>query len=208
MASGRPGDPIEQVTAAAGAGDVCALTFDDGPAGDDTEALLDGLAERGIRAVFCVVGGQIQRPGGNDLLRRMVADGHVLANHSTGFDDMGDWGAERVRADLAENLRIIRDAAGAEVPVPYWRAPNGSWGVTEQVALDLGMRPLGVVNHIGDWEVQDAEVLAERLRTVMTPGSMVLAHDGPSDRAATVKAVLRVVDERLALGWRFTLPAP
>jgi len=207
MAAGHRDPRLDHIVTAAEAGDVCALTFDDGPAGRDTERLLDGLCARGIRAVFCVVGTQIQRPDGRATLQRIVRDGHVLANHSTSFEDMGDWDADRVRADLEENLRIIADAVGPGVPVPYWRAPNGSWGVTVPVAVELGMRPLGVVNHIGDWECQDATVLAERLRDVMRPGSLVLAHDGPTDRGATIDAVLQVVDERLADGWRFVLPA-
>lgn len=194
--------------AASGDGLVCALTFDDGPNGKDTSTLLDFLAERGISAVFAVIGEQIQAPGGADLLCRIVADGHVLCNHSTSFADMGHWDADAVRADMERNLTIIREALGLpDAEVPYWRAPNGSWGVSAQVAVELGMRPLDVVNTIEDWIDQDADVLAERLRTVMTPGELVLVHDGGGDRAGSVTAVKRVVDERLAQGWQFTLPA-
>lgn len=192
---------------ASGQGLVCALTFDDGPNGKDTAKLLDFLRDREIRAVFAVIGQQIQAPGGAELLRRTVAEGHLLCNHSTSFADMGDWSADEVRADMLENLAIIRDALGdPEAPVPYWRAPNGSWGVTADVAVELGMQPLGVFNVIMDWIDQDVDLLAERLGAVMAPGEIVLAHDGGGDRAGTIAAVMRVVDQRLADGWRFTLP--
>jgi endo-1,4-beta-xylanase len=195
------------VRAAAGEGLVCALTFDDGPNGKDTAALLDALRERGIRAVFAVIGEQIAAPGGAALLRRTVAEGHVLCNHATSFADMGDWDADTVRADMVANLAIIREALGdPDARVPFWRAPNGSWGVTAAVAVELGMQPLDVVNVIVDWIDQDADLLAERLRAVMTPGELVLVHDGGGDRAGSVAATMRVVDERLALGWRFTVP--
>jgi len=138
------------VRTAAGEGLVCALTFGDGPNGKDTAALLDALLERGIRAVFAVVGDQIAAPGGAALLRRTVAEGHVLCNHSTSFADMGDWDADAVRADMLANLAIIREALrDPDAQVPFWRAPNGSWGVA---------------------------------------------------------AAMRVVEERLAQVWRFTLP--
>lgn len=192
---------------AEGEGLVCALTFDDGPNGTATATLLDFLRDRGIRAVFAVIGEQIQAPGGAELLRRTVADGHLLCNHSTSFADMGEWDADAVRADLLANLAIIREALGdPDASVPYWRAPNGSWGVTAEVAVELGMQPLGVFNAIMDWIDQDVDVLATRLRAVMAPGEIVLAHDGGGDRTGTVAAVMRVVDERLAQGWRFTLP--
>lgn len=198
---------VTPVKAAVGEGLVCALTVDDGPNGRDTEALLDGLKQRGIRAVFAVIGEQIQAPGGAELLRRIVAEGHVLCNHSTSFADMGEWEAGAVRDDMLRNLAIIREALGdADAPVPFWRAPNGSWGVTAGVAVELGMQPLGVANVIHDWVDQDVEVLAERLRDVMTPGELVLVHDGGGDRAGTVAATLRVIDEKRAEGWTFTMP--
>lgn len=195
------------VRAASGDGLVCALTFDDGPNGKDTAELLDFLSARAIRAVFAVIGEQIQALGGAALLRRAVGEGHVLCNHSTSFADMGDWRADAVRADMLANFAIIREALGdSDAPVPFWRAPNGNWGLTAEVAVELGMQPLDVVNVIEDWIDQDVDLLADRLRAVMTPGELVLVHDGGGDRAGSIEAAMRVVDERLAEGWRFTLP--
>nr|BFF20436.1 hypothetical protein GCM10025730_39570 [Promicromonospora thailandica] len=195
------------VYAAQGSGDVAALTFDDGPNPGTTPALLDFLAEHDLTAVFCVIGQNIEADGGAEILRRIVDDGHVLCNHSTSYADMGSWTAEQVRADLVENLGIIRDALGDPgYPVPFWRAPNGSWGMTPQVAVELGMQPLAVRNTIADWETQDVPTLTANLRAAMVPGELVLAHDGGGDRAGTLAAVRTVVTERLAAGWQFTLP--
>jgi len=198
------------VSAVQGEGLVAALTFDDGPNGADTAELLDFLGSRGISAVFAVVGQCIEAPGvdghsGAEMLRRIVAEGHVLCNHSTSFADMGEWTADAVRADLTRNLEIIR-AVVPDAVVPYWRAPNGSWGVTCEVAVELGMQPLDVVNHIGDWAEQDADVLDARLWEALTRGQLLLCHDGGGDRAGTVAAVARFVDEAVADGWEFTLP--
>lgn len=196
------------VTAARGTGDVAALTFDDGPNGATTAALLDFLGEQGLHATFCVIGQNITAPGGADLLRRMVDEGHTLCNHTTGYADMGSWTAEQVQADLVENLQIIRDALGdPDAKVPYFRAPNGSWGQTAGVAVSLGMQPLAVVNTIDDWATQDVPTLTANLRAAMKPGEVVLAHDGGGDRSGTLAAVQTVVTERLAAGWAFTLPA-
>ena len=197
-----------ELATAQGTGNVAALTFDDGPA-PDTGALLDFLAEEEIPAVFCVIGSQIEQPGGAELLRRIVAEGHVLCNHSTGFADMGSYTVQQAQDDLEENLRIIRDALGDdEAPVPFFRAPNGSWGQTREVAVALGMQPLAVTNTIQDWDGNDQSVatLEQNIRTAMQPGRILLAHDGPANRANTVTAISNVVRERLAEGWTFTLP--
>lgn len=120
---------LAPVSAAQGSGNVAALTFDDGPNGDDTIELLDFLKQKNIQAVFCVIGQNITASGGADVLQRIVADGHLLCNHSTGYDDMGGWTAAQVQQDLVENLEIIRTALGdPNAEVPYFRAPNGSWG--------------------------------------------------------------------------------
>jgi endo-1,4-beta-xylanase len=196
------------ITRSSGTGLVTALTFDDGPNGRTTERLLDFLDAMHIRATFCVIGENIAAPGGAEVLRRVASGGHVLGNHTTSYADMGSWSADAIEADLRENLRIIRGALGDEqYPVPYFRAPNGNWGVTESVAAELGMRSLAVVNTIDDWRTQDLSTLIDNLRAAITPGELVLAHDGGGDREGTVDAVIAVVTERLKAGWRFTLPA-
>jgi endo-1,4-beta-xylanase len=188
-------------------GDGVALTFDDGPNGKDTSDLLDFLAEHRLPAVFCVVGESIRAADGRELLRRMVAEGHVIGNHSTDFRDLGALSATRAAERMSENLAIIRDALGdVRAPVPFFRAPNGNWGPTAHVAVKLGMQPLAIVNTIDDWRESDPDVLADNLRAAMKKGELVLAHDGGGDRSATVSAVRRVVEEKLAEGWSFTLP--
>ncbi|WP_201791143.1 polysaccharide deacetylase family protein [Nesterenkonia sp. PF2B19] len=204
---GHP-DPVpELVRQAQGVGVVVALTVDDGPNPGETDALLDLLAVRDIRAVFCVIGQNITAPGGAELLRRIVDDGHVLCNHTTSYADMAGWESEEIRQDLTETLEIIRDALDdPQAPVPFFRAPNGSWGQTPEVAVELGMQPLAVVNTIADCETQDEQILTENLREAIVPGELVLVHDGGGDRWGTISAVETVVTEKLADGWEFTLP--
>lgn len=58
---------------------LLAITFDDGP-GKYTGALLDGLAERGVHATFFVNG--VNASGWPETLKRIVNEGHQLANHT------------------------------------------------------------------------------------------------------------------------------
>jgi endo-1,4-beta-xylanase len=196
-----------EVRTAQGTGNVSALTFDDGPNPGETAQLLDFLKANDIKATFCVIGQNITAPGGAALLKRIVAEGHVLCNHTTSYADMGNWTPAQVEADLRTNLKIIRDTLGnPRQKVPYFRAPNGSWGQTREVAVALGMQPLAVMNTINDWATQDLATLEANLRAAVKPGQIVLAHDGGGDRNNTVAAVKAVVSERRAAGWKFTLP--
>jgi endo-1,4-beta-xylanase len=195
------------ITRSAGSGLVAALTFDDGPNGATTGRLLDFLRRVSIPAVFCLIGEHVLAPGGAHLVRRMADEGHVLCNHTTSHADMGDWERAEIETDLVRNGRIIRDALGDDgYPIPYFRAPNGNWGRTSEIAASLGMRSLAVTGTIDDWQTQNPQTLATNLRKAMKPGRLVLAHDGGGDREGTVDAVITVVSERLAEGWDFLLP--
>jgi len=201
----------EPVTRAGAAPDgsprAASLTVDDGPNGETTAALLDLLGELGVPAVFCLVGGNLGRRH-DVLVRRMVTEGHLLGNHGMTYADMGAWPPELVERDLTVVNTLIRRAlADPAAVIPYFRAPNGSWGQTADVACRLGLQPLGVVNTIGDWETQDPPTLAARLRQVIRPGELFVVHDGGGDRRGTVAALRAVLAERLADGWCFTLPA-
>ncbi|TFC56884.1 HYR domain-containing protein [Cryobacterium sp. TMT2-15-1] len=197
------------VGTARGTGNRVALTFDDGPNPGETAAILDVLKAQGIHATFCIIGQNVQQAEGTELLKRIVAEGHTLCNHGTSYADMGSWTQAQVETDLKANLRIIREAVGdPTLAVPYFRAPNGSWGATGAVAAALGMQPLGLGSVIFDWDGNDLSeaTLTANLRAAFTPGAIVLAHDGGGDRTNTVKAVTTVVAEKVAEGWTFTLP--
>src|SRR3954470_18425756 len=62
------------------AGSGCVyLTFDDGPHPEYTPHLLDRLKEAGVCATFFVIGRVAERYP--DVVRRIAAEGHVVANH-------------------------------------------------------------------------------------------------------------------------------
>lgn len=179
-----------------------ALTFDDGPNPPDTTDLLDLLARERVPAVFCLVGVQVEAHP--DVVRRIVADGHVLANHSYRHDDLADQEPAAVRADLQRTLDAIH-AVVPDAPVPYFRAPFGHWGRTVPVAAALGMAPLEWQLAVEDWEPPGTDELVRRLGGV-EPGGVVLLHDGGGDRRQTVEAVARMIPRLRADGWRFTVP--
>lgn len=187
-------------------GMVASLTFDDGPHPVHTPRLLSVLREHDVKAVFCLWGDHVREHP--EIVREIVADGHILGNHTMHHDDMGSWPPERIRADLLEAAEAIRQAVpDPEVRIPYFRAPYGSWGRTPQAAAALGMRPLGWRLDITDWEPPGTAVLIERLVEGITPRAVVLLHDAGGDRSQTVDAVAHIIPRFQAQGWRFTLPA-
>ena len=77
-----------------------ALTFDDGPSGEITQQLLDGLAQRNVHATFFLCGYRIaQYP---ELAQRMAEDGHELGLHSDRHDYMQHMTKQEALEDLTE----------------------------------------------------------------------------------------------------------
>ncbi|MFL6124288.1 polysaccharide deacetylase family protein [Actinophytocola sp.] len=200
---GTPPTPVIVDSTARG-GRTVAFTFDDGPDPQNTPRLLKLLRREHIRAVFCLWGDHVRQYP--ELVRRIVAEGHILCNHSMHHDDMSTWTPAAIRADLLETRAAIREA----VPwarIPYFRAPNGAWGQTPAVAASLGMQPLGWRLAIGDWAPPGTDVLVDRLMTGITEGAVVLMHDGGGDRTQTIEAVAAVTPRLRAGGWHLTVPA-
>ncbi|MFD0597438.1 polysaccharide deacetylase family protein [Catellatospora coxensis] len=155
------------IEAARGDGDVVSLTFDDGPNPADTHRLLDVLRGHDVRAVFCLQGDQVERHP--ETVRRIVADGHTLCNHSMHHDDMSTWTPERIAADLRETDAAIRRAL-PHARIPYFRAPYGAWGQSPAVAAALGMRPLGWRLAVADWETPAPTSWCAAWRRASRPG--------------------------------------
>lgn len=186
----------------------CWLTVDDGPNGATTLALLDVLSRHEVPAVFCVVGEAVATRDGAAVLREVVARGHVVGNHGWDFSDLGGRPPHEVRDSLRRTMDTVAEVVGGHVPVPWFRAANGSWGATVSVATGLGMTPLPVRGTIDDWLTQDTGILTANLRRVTEAGGLVLVHDGGGDRTGTVRALDRVLGERRDEGRLFTLPQP
>lgn len=184
-------------------GRTLALTFDDGPS-QDTEAVLDLLARYRVTATFCVVGEQVgQYP---EIVRRIVAEGHALCNHSMRHDDLGVMAADTARKDLLGVLGEIK-AVVPHAEVGYFRAPYGNWGAAAGVAADLGMTPVTWTVDPEDWDSPGVDAIVEAVNQQLKPGGIVLMHDGGGDRTQTVQALERLIPQLLDDGWTFDLPA-
>lgn len=101
------------------------FTFDDGPHPATTPAILDILAERKIRAVFFVVGKQVDSKHREvpEILNRIVREGHILANHTMFHTDLCNENEEAAIADLDGGREVIERAT--EMRINWFRAPFG-----------------------------------------------------------------------------------
>lgn len=81
------------------------LTFDDGPNPHCTPEILDVLAEYGVPATFFVIGTYAKSQP--ELIRRIVAEGHEVANHTMTHPDLSTCGPHEVEREIVEASEAI-----------------------------------------------------------------------------------------------------
>jgi peptidoglycan/xylan/chitin deacetylase (PgdA/CDA1 family) len=191
-----------------------ALTFDDGPS-EWTEAILDHLGQADARATFFVIGDAI--PGKEQILRRALAEGHELANHTQSHPrlDLLATVAE-VERELRLGNGAIEDVAGTR-PVLF-RPPGFRYGQRElDVAGNLEFRWAVLASvAMADYRMSSAKRIAKKVVRRARPGAIITLHDGRSphepphaeggsleDRTAVVDAVEIIVSTLAARGYTF-----
>jgi peptidoglycan/xylan/chitin deacetylase (PgdA/CDA1 family) len=182
--SGRPDRSVGPGGSAKRTGSAAvALTFDDGPDPVQTPAMLDLLKRYGVKATFCLVG--FRARDYPDLVRRIVAEGHTLCNHSwQHLIDLAHRPVDEIRRDLEATNDAIR-AAVPGVKIRYFRAPGGNF-TPELVSIARGYGMASIYWQVDprDWDhrstASDQEHVARVIAAVQAgvrPGAIVLSHD-------------------------------
>jgi len=166
-----------------------ALTFDDGPNARYTEALLDGLKEREVRASFFLVGQCIE--GNEDTVRRMAEEGHLIGVHCMEHRDL-------TRESEEEAVRQLMDTAATGRMPEYIRPPFGKWssGLQEAVPMETVLWSVDSL----DWKLQDTDRIVQRVLKDTEDGDIILMHD---EFQTSVEAAMEIIDNLLAKGYTF-----
>ena len=185
---------------------VAALTFDAGWGAEATEAILSTLAAADVPATFFLTG--VFAELYPDATRE-IARAHVVGNHTYSHPYLTRCSATTLREELHRAEVVIQETTGRSCR-PLFRFPYG----------DADRRTVLLVNGLGyaaiRWSVDTlgwlgsaaagpASSVAERVRTGLDPGGIVLMHVGATPDGATLDAdaLPRVLDEAAAQGYRW-----
>lgn len=175
-----------------------AMTFDDGPNAQLTPKLLDMLKERGIKATFFVVGKNVEEYP--DIVRRMAAEGHEVANHSWSHPALTKLGAEGFRKQIESTNDAIAKATGKR-PV-LMRPPYGATSaiLNRRLSEQYGLKVILWSVDPLDWKYRNSNRVYSYITQNTQPGSIILTHD---IHATTVAAMPATLDSLLAKGYKF-----
>ncbi len=174
------------------------LSFDDGPDLRGTPLILDELDRRGLKAIFFVTGWRLKgdRPeevARRELVRRIAAHGHLVANHTLSHHNLCQKPAEQA-TEIDENAELIAATTGIR---PFlFRSPYGAFCHSLDATLQArGLTDIGWNLDPQDWKVdRDEEYVYQYLTRKLSQlngRGILLLHD---THLASVHALPRILD--------------
>ena len=171
---------------------VIYLTFDAGYENGSTEKILDILKAHEVPAAFFLVGNYIEKNA--DLVRRMVEEGHIVANHTMHHYDMSKLSdKDTFSKELTDLEALFKETTGKEMP-KYYRPPQGIYSEENlKMARELGYKTVFWSLAYVDWN-NDAQPSREQAFAKLLPrihnGAVVLLHSTSQTNAEILDELL------------------
>ncbi|SEL09512.1 Peptidoglycan/xylan/chitin deacetylase, PgdA/CDA1 family [Pseudoxanthomonas sp. GM95] len=174
------------------------LTFDDGPHGGCTPALLDLLRAYRACASFFLVGRNVERHP--ELVQRMVDEGHRLGNHSYTHPQFGRLSLAQQLEEIDVTDRLLARFDG--VRRHRFRPPRGvfSLGLTAHFAARRRNLTYWSYNSMDYQRGDPVEFIARMRAAPPKAGEVILMHD---DGDCAIRMLETLLGEWQAAGFQF-----
>lgn len=172
---------------------VC-FTFDDGPAGNNTTRLLDGLKERNVRATFFLVGNRVANNAA--VVQRMYNEGHTIGSHSWSHQSLKKLDEVGAKNEIYLANDAIKNVTGANpryIRPPYGAYTDETLTYADMVFINWSVDPL-------DWKYKDASTVYNNIVSKARDGDIILVHD---IHPTSIDGALRAMDYLATQGFAF-----
>lgn len=178
------------------------LTFDAGYENGNTPVILDALKKHQAPAVFFVVGNFIK--DNHDLIRRILAEGHIIGNHTMTHPDLPQISSMDAFQKELQDVEELYTSLTGEPMTKFYRPPRGIYSTENlSMAKELGYSTffwsLAYVDWIQDQQPSREEAF-QKLLTRIHPGAIVLLHNTSSTNAEILDELLTKWEE---MGYEF-----
>ncbi|MGG1518424.1 polysaccharide deacetylase family protein [Paenibacillus oryzisoli] len=179
-----------------GTGKKVYLTIDAGGPLIEVDLMLKSLKENNVKANFFITGNNIKK--NPDYLKRIVADGHLVANHTMTHTDFNELSDDQIRKEITDFEVMYRQITGQDVQ-KYFRFPYGKYN---RHVLDLvsGMGYTSVFwsTAMRDWEPR-ANGPDDPYNDIMNnlhDGNVILMHQGSEENMQALDRIIKEIKKR------------
>lgn len=181
---------------------VVALTFDDGPHPVFTPEVLRLLDRYHVKATFFVVGSQARRYP--EIVRSMAVKGHVIGNHTYSHPrNLELTTAAQIEREIDACNAVVESLTGKRPNL--FRPPHGL--INYQIlglARNRGCRTVLWSVCADNHTAPTPRMMADRVLRAVSPGCIILVHDGGTGiRWKDVQATRIIVESLIKNGYRF-----
>lgn len=150
-----------------------ALTMDDGPVAN-TVRVLNLLRREQVHATFFVVG--VNASAHPAIIRRMVADGNAVGNHSWNHPQFWHLSAAAIRRQLARTDSLLKRITGSRPTIV--RTPFGEFDArVRAIARSRGQALIQWSVDPQDWRDHNSKLVTKRVLKSVHRNSIILSHD-------------------------------
>lgn len=179
--------PIYSVERAEGE-KLCAISFDAAWGNEDTQKLIDILAEYNVKTTFFVVGDWVDKYP--ESVKALADAGHEVMSHSDHHDHYNTLSREQIVADINASCQKIEAVTGSRPTLI--RCPYGEYDDHVISAVrSLGMEPIQWDVDSLDWKDYDANTIFRRVTEHVAPGSIVLFHNAALHTPEALPSILQ-----------------
>ncbi len=181
---------------------VIYLTFDAGFENGNTDAILDALKKHNAPATFFIVGHYLE--SAPELVKRMVAEGHTVGNHTYHHPDMTAISSvDAFKKEIDSVADLFKQVTGEKMSM-YYRPPQGKYSEENlKMAKELGYHTFFWSLAYVDWYENDQptrEEALDKLTSRIHPGAIVLLHSTSKTNGEVLDEVLTKWEE---MGYTF-----
>ena len=169
---------------------MLSISFDAAWGNEDTQALIDILAQYNVKATFFVVGDWVDKYP--ESVKALHDAGHEVMNHSNTHAHMSKLSREEIIADVEACSDKIEAVTG--VRPTLIRPPYGEYNDTVISAIrSIGMEPIQWDVDSLDWKDLPASEIVQRVTGKVQPGSIVLFHNAALHTPEALPAILETL---------------
>lgn len=151
------------------------LTFDDGPDPINTPKILSILKDKGVNAVFFLIGNKaLQNP---EIVDQILSEGHLIGGHTQNHDEfIGFRSKSYVMYEIKTCQDVIASKTGHDATL--FRPPFGITNPTlAKVCKELDLKTVGWSVRSLDTIMRSKKRLVHRVVKKTRAGSIILLHD-------------------------------
>jgi len=180
------------------------LTFDEGYENGYTSKILDVLRENNVKAVFFITGPYLSEH--QDLVRRMVEEGHIVGNHSIHHPSLPSLDDKTLEEEILGLDRAFFEKFGKHMQ--FLRPPKGEYSErTLAITQKLGYVNLFWSFAYDDWhrdKIRGAQYAYDKVMNNLHNGEVMLLHAVSKDNADALDMIIKGARSR---GFEFGDPA-